>query len=211
MPAKIDLIGQRFGRLVVVSEAGSRNGKVRWNCICDCGNEVVVDTSSLRSGNSKSCGCYQRYMASITGVKHRETQKTRLYNIWLNMKERCLCDTNKGFAGYGARGITVCDEWKDSYVAFRDWALANGYDGSKTLDRVNNNESYSPENCRWATCTEQANNKRNNVLIEFEGETHTISEWAKMFGINYYTLHSRLTKLGWSVDRALLTSSKRGI
>jgi hypothetical protein len=127
---------------------------------------------------------------------------TRLYYIWNNMKQRCINSHNPQFADYGGRGITVCEDWL-KYECFRDWALNNGYSENLTIDRINNNSGYCPENCRWATPREQANNTRKVRLITYNGETHSVCEWSRILNIKQSTLNMRLNKYGWSAEEAL--------
>ncbi len=140
--------------------------------------------------------------------------KTRLHIIWAGMKQRCHCPGASNYKNYGQRGISVCDEWRNDYLAFRDWALANGYEDGLTLDRIRVNENYSPDNCRWSSAKEQANNKRSNVFITHDGVTLTERQWAERIGISYNTLSTRIKTRGWSVERALTTPvkhKKRGV
>ena len=201
----VDLVGQKFGRWVVVERAGSlRNGSALWRCKCECGRVSVVGTNDLKSGRSRSCGCFQMEVARLAGqysVSHGMS-RTRLYSEWKSMKARCYKKSGKDYFNYGGRGITVCPEWRDSFEAFRDWAMANGYRDDLTLDRKDSNGPYSPENCRWATGKEQANNKRSSRLVSFNGETKTIAQWAESSGIGVQTIRYRLDN-GWSVERAL--------
>lgn len=199
----IDLTGQRFGRWTVLSRAESNKWRAtRWLCQCDCGKTKIVVGSSLRRGLSLSCGCLHDELAIQLFTTHGGI-KSRLYKIYHNMKSRCCNKMNPDYHHYGGRGITICDEWLYSFAKFREWALQSGYNEKLTVDRIDVNGAYSPENCRWVTMKVQQNNKRNGRTITFQGETHTISEWADITGISYYTLHSRISKLNWSVERAL--------
>jgi hypothetical protein len=185
-----DLSGIKFGKLTAIKVAyKNKNGESVWECVCDCGNVVNVVCSNLKNGHSTSCGCYKK----ICSITHNET-KTRLHRIWAGIKARCYNTTIPQYKNWGGRGITVCDEWKDSYETFRDWALNNGYQENLTIDRIDNDKGYNPNNCRWATPKQQSNNKRNNTLITFNNETHTISEWAEIIGVKSRTIQRRLVK-----------------
>lgn len=172
MSKLIDLTGERYGRLVVLTRGeNSNSGRTLWLCKCDCGNIVTVSGNDLRRGKTMSCGCYRRETA-IAHCKrdfstHGETN-TRLFRVWTNVKKRCNNPNYKGYKDYGGRGIMICEEWADNYELFREWALANGYDetaprGKCTLDRINVNGNYEPSNCRWVDMKVQNNNKRPRI------------------------------------------------
>lgn len=211
MAALLDLTGRRFGRLVVVKRSAphfSPNGKrsTMWLCRCDCGNEVTAFSQNLVRGRTRSCGCYNDEARRKRSRTHGETD-TRLYGIWCGMKRRCHNQKDEGYSTYGARGITVCDEWRNSYEAFRDWAVAHGYGDGLTIDRQNNDKGYSPDNCRWATAIEQANNRRKTLFVRHNGRYMPLADWARLTGIKYITLYARL-KSGWPIEKALTTQTR---
>lgn len=199
----IDLIGQVFGYLTVIHrmEPSSRQFKdVAWLCVCFCGKQKIALGSRLRNGDTRSCGCLKR--ESISQVKFiHGLSNTPEYEAWNEMRRRCERRTSISFRNYGARGITVCDRWCNSFEKFlADMGPRPGKGYS--LDRIDNTKNYSPENCRWATKQEQNRNKRTNVLITYNGETKTLIEWAEITHLPYYVLRYRIAKL-WSVERTL--------
>ncbi|MCD8376221.1 MAG: hypothetical protein LUD69_04705 [Oscillospiraceae bacterium] len=196
-----DLTGNRYGRLVVVSEAEYKKPYRMWNCVCDCGNTTVVRGTSLTSGHTTSCGCFQRDCASSANTKHG-MYKHRLYRIYGHMVRRCCDEREAGYKNYGGRGIRVCDGWKNSFEKFAEWAYDNGYQDDLTIDRIDVNGNYEPSNCRWVTQKVQANNTRRNRMLEFNGETHTMGQWADILGLSYNLVDSRIFR-GWDVERAL--------
>ena len=198
--AKYNLIGQRFGRLTVLSLAPKKNGIRAWHCLCDCGKTTDVITCSLTQGHTRSCGCYRNDTPMNPRYRKHGMHKTRLYRIWTHMKERCLASYHTSYESYGARGITVCNEWRNSFEAFRDWAMTNGYQDDLTLDRIDVNGNYCPENCRWATRAEQALNRRPNVM--FNGKC--IAQWARELGIGSTTIFTRMRR-GMSIEDAIFT------
>lgn len=204
--AKIDLTGKRFGRLVVIEQDDFvKYDRPRWLCRCDCGNEIVVRGNSLRQGDTVSCGCVKKEHARALAEFHitHGRSKSRIYHIWFSMKSRCHKVKAPDYSRYGGRGIIVCDEWRNSFQAFYDWAIANGYQEDLSIDRINNNGNYCPENCRWVDSNVQNNNTNRNHYVTYNGETLTIAQWSKKCGISKNTLHSRLTRYGWSIERAL--------
>ena len=203
MGKKIDLIGNRYGRLVVIEEAPRhQSGHARWLCKCDCGNTTKpVFGGDLRSGKVLSCGCLHKELVGNAARTHGKKQ-TRLYGIWNNMKNRCSLPSVPCYETYGDRGISVCQEWKDSFEAFFGWAMANGYEDHLTIDRIDNDGNYCPENCRWITRKAQANNLRKNIYIEINSESHTVAEWSNISGIKYTTIYRRYLN-GWTGQKLL--------
>lgn len=172
----LDLTGQRFGRLTAIELGANRNKRRMWRCVCDCGNEKYVTTSNLRCGITKSCGCLHSDLLASRNYKHGGSSN-RLYNVWSNMLSRCYKPYNDRFYCYGGRGIAVCDEWRNNYAAFRDWAMANGYDpdaqyGKCTLDRIDVNGNYEPSNCRWVGMDVQNKNKHDNPSAGRQRDEH---------------------------------------
>lgn len=205
-----DITGQNFGRWTVIECAGrGKHGELQYKCRCRCGTERILRRSSLTSGNSKSCGCLARDVSREKETTHGASG-TRLYRIWAGIIQRC-CNSRERYEWekYGGRGISICDEWRNSFETFRRWALDNGYSENLSIDRIDVNKGYCPENCRWATVYEQNNNKRTSRKITFCGETGTIREFSDRYGLDYSCLYARL-KSGWTIEKALLTPSNNG-
>jgi hypothetical protein len=202
----IDLTGKKVNRLTVLRKVESdKYGHPRWLCRCDCGNETVVWGSELRRGRIQSCGCWKKERMGELNKKHGH-KNDRLYNTWAGMIQRCENPKAHNYKDYGGRGISVCEEWHDFMCFFR-WSMENGYNDDLTIDRINNDAGYEPDNCRWTTYKTQANNKRNNHFLTYNGETHTISEWSKITGIDKGTIRNRIVLHGWSVEKALTTKT----
>jgi len=194
-----DISGQRFGRLLVISYAGRGKHSTVWNCLCDCGNYCQIDGCSLKRGFTRSCGCLAKE-ARITQKTTHGFGKHPLRNTYLLMIKRCYNQEDPSYGRYGGRGITVCDRWRESFESF----VADMGDRPKghSIDRIDNDGPYSPENCRWATVLQQNNNQRRNHKLTCNGETLTITEWANRLGITRRAILSRL-RYGWPTERVL--------
>ncbi|MBR5273592.1 MAG: hypothetical protein IKU25_09440 [Clostridia bacterium] len=194
-----DLTGKKFALLTVISRAESRsNGTPYWNCVCDCGGKAIVSGNNLKFGGVKSCGC-------LLHKKHdtHHLSGTKLYYIWRGMLVRCYDENSNAYKYYGARGISVCEKWKNDFLSFYNWSISNGYKEGLTIDRTNNGLGYSPENCRWVDCKVQANNRAFCKKIEYNGEIKTLMQWCEELNLNYKRVHSRLYRLGWSFEDAI--------
>lgn len=207
-----DLTGKRFGWLIVLEKTEKRSSsrEMVWKCRCDCGNITYVATKNLKSGGTRSCGCYHVMKASIDSWKHGLCEH-KLYSKYYSMLQRCCNTNNPYYHNYGGRGIFVCDEWLDKengFLNFYNWAINNGYSDGLSIDRIDNNGNYEPTNCRWITMTEQKNNTRVNVRISYKGEEHTIAELGRLYKIPYGTLVSRIKTYNWDIDKALITPIK---
>lgn len=202
-PKVQDLTGQRFGRWIVLSRGPySAAGRTRWLCRCDCGVERMVQTNNLKAGRDVSCGCFRRERTIQSNTKHG-MRRTPEYQTWSDMIARCYRPSKVGYERYGGRGITVCDRWKGSFAAFYS-DMGPRLTPKHTIDRLNNDGPYSPENCEWKTSAEQHRNTSSNIILEFDGKTMCLSDWAAHVGINRTTIRKRL-KYGWSIERALST------
>lgn len=211
--------GQRFGRLTVI-ELSHREHVVKKNskgnyykyfykCLCDCGKECVANEDSLRGNRRKSCGCLRtenarRSLHSINAGKEHNLSKHPLYRTFHGLKKRCYNKNCKSYKDYGGRGITICDEWLNSFKSFYDWAMANGYEKGLSIERIDVNKGYSPENCTWIPFGDQAKNTRRSVFYEYKGEKKILGDWAKQYNLPFTCVRRRIDR-GWSLERALNT------
>lgn len=206
----IDLTGKKFERLTVLKfDKKVIQGKGRsyyWLCQCECGNIKSIKSTHLKSGKIKSCGCLQKEIAKNLCTTHN-LSNSKLFKILDAMKGRCYNKNNKSYKYYGGRGIIICDEWKNNFKIFYDWAINNGYQEGLTIDRINVNGNYEPSNCRWITQKQQANNTRANVYITYNNQTHTLMEWSEITGISYSALRHRLQRK-WTIEKTLTTPLK---
>ena len=193
-----DITGQRFGRLVALEHVGFSSNRVTlWKCRCDCGNTIIVREGNLNSGKSQSCGCLNVERTKEANLRHGMAH-TRLYNIWSKMKERCYNTTRKAYKNYGGKGVHVCDEWRNDFQKFYDWAINNGYKENLTIDRINSNGNYEPSNCRWITLSENTRLKYESDFITVRNLSLTIHDWANRIGLSQKTLRDRYKEHGKS-------------
>ncbi len=198
MSARIDLTGQKFGRLTAIS-AASWGRPTTWLCVCDCGTEITVRQGNIRNGHTQSCGCL--LLENKSNLSHGHTsggKNSRTFGCYSNAKSRCFNPKIDRFADYGGRGISMCDRWRDSFSAFLQ-DMGECPDG-QTLERDNVNGHYEPNNCRWASNEEQSRNKRNNILVDIDGKTMVLKDFAKAKGINYHSLHGLMKYHGESAQ-----------
>lgn len=207
-----DLTGKQFSRLSVLRPAEDRVLKIgkhltMWECKCNCGNTVIVRSCDLKSGKVMSCGCYRKETTRAIHTTHGATKgrkAKKLYSVWAGILARCNNPGSAEFQYYGGKGVTVCKGWENDYSAFEKWALTNGYEEGLSIDRIDVNGDYCPENCRWATDIEQANNKTTNKFLEAFGERHTIAEWARKLDVTYNSLYYSLSKNAWDLTKVVV-------
>ena len=215
---KEDLTGREFDRLKVIRyiPASEREGYGKkkdsrvWLCECSCGNTVRLRTQQLTHGKARSCGCYCKdvFRKRIEENRTHGKKNTRLYRIWGDMKDRCFNQSAKDYPRYGGKGVNICEQWVNDFQSFYDWSIKNGYSDNLTLDRIDNNGNYEPDNCRWATMKEQCRNRSNTLIIEYKGEKRPLSEWCEILNIDYHSAHWRL-KNGWSVQKSFETPTRK--
>lgn len=195
-----DITGKKFNYLTPIKPVYKDSiGHTHWLCKCDCGNEIIVDKAHITSGHTKSCGCF-----SIKVHSTHSSSKSRLYKIWIGMRNRC----KRKVQNYGKKGIKVCPEWDRNFVAFQNWALNNGYADDLSIDRINNDGDYCPENCRWATSKEQVQNRDVTIFVVIDGVKDTLANWCEKKQIAYPTVLYRAKVRGWSLEKAILEPVK---
>jgi hypothetical protein len=206
----VNEIGNTYGRLKVIKEVGRKRGAVLYLCECECGENKEITAIDLRSGRVNSCGCLKKELIIEENTTHG-MRKHRLYRIYHNMISRCYNKNSTHFLDYGGRGIIICDIWlnkETGFINFVNWSLKSGYSDNLTIDRMNVNGNYEPNNCRWATASEQNSNKRTTKYVEIDGESKTLKEWCVFYDINYKTARARI-KNGWNIIDALTVPTKR--
>lgn len=199
---RIDLTGQKFGRLKVIEFSYAKNEKTYWKCRCDCGNTKIIDGSALKRKATISCRCYQKEQVTKHGKSY-----TAEYKTWIRMKQRCYDKNTNSYKNYGKRGIKMCRRWRSSFENFLE-DMGKRPSPKHSIDRIDNNGDYTPENCKWSTQKQQHRNKRSNRLITFKNKTKTMTEWSEIVGISSNAIHKRL-KRGWSIHDALTLPCKK--
>ena len=202
MPRFVDLTGMKFGRLTVVRRVYDEEHQTNyWYCDCECGGSTTTTSYSLKTGHTKSCGCLRRERIAASTTKHGDSHD-RLYRIWQCMRNRCSNPNYKFYPEYGGRGISVCDEWDSSYPSFKEWSMSNGYEDGLTIDRIDVNGNYCPENCRWVTMSVQMGNRRNSRIVTYHGDSGCFKHMCKKLDVNYETVNARM-KRGYSFEDAI--------
>ena len=206
-----ELIGKKFNSLTIKervyeTKSGKKTNKRYFRCVCDCGNETIVFLHDLKSGGTKTCGC-----SKVKKFKTHGMSDTRIYGIWTDMKQRCLNKNSVAYKWYGGCGVTICDEWKNDFMNFYNWAINNGYKEDLTLDRIDSKGNYEPENCRWADSYTQLNNTSRNHYVTIDGETRTISQWARFIGCKPMAIHRRIMKGISDVDAVISLKEEYGV
>lgn len=212
---KVDIIGQRFGRLTVISRNGTLGGHSAWLCRCDCGNKKTVVLQNLKSGGVRSCGCLNKEIAPERGRRSKIGERskihgdfgTKLYGVWAAMKRRCFNPNAAYYADYGGRGITVCDEWLE-YPAFKEWAITTGYAEGMSIERIDVDKGYSPSNCAWIPLKEQNRNKRLTIHLDYQGRSYTIKELSELTGLSERTIEGRYRR-GWDIEKIVSTPKQK--
>lgn len=201
--------GMKFGKLTVRELVVNGNTNQRkYLCDCECGGTKITSEDNLKRGHCRSCGCLYKGHGGSKKKNIFMGSDSKLYRTWSGIKSRCFDQNSHNYHNYGGRGITMCDEWKNDYNTFKKWALHNGYDESGgrdcSIDRIDTNGNYDPYNCRWATAKEQANNTRQNTIVEYDGKKMSLSQWADYLKMDYSSFMSRWVR-GWTMERIVNT------
>lgn len=207
----MDLTDRKFNMLTVKERmSNSKQGRARWKCLCDCGNYCIVESSKLLNETTKSCGCYRKLRIGNESRKHGRA-RTKIYETWCHIKQRCFDKNDPRYDDWGGRGITICNEWKENFQSFYDYVSELPHFGEKgySIDRIDNDGNYEPENVRWVTRIVQNNNTRRNHYLTYNGKTQTIAQWARELGVSPYMIYSRINRCHWSLEDALTLPSKR--
>ena len=200
---KHELSGKRFGRLLVIEKSGvTPNGIILWKCLCDCGNIVSIRSTHLVNGKTKSCGCFQRDVASKLKKSHGLSD-SRLFMIWQAMKQRCNNSNSDYYKFYGGKGIKICAEWESDFLSFYNWSISNGYTDKLTIDRIDINKGYSPDNCRWATASEQSNNKSDVKYVTYHGAKGSFTDMCRKLNVNRSTIQYRCREHKLTFEEAI--------
>lgn len=213
----LDLTNKKFGKLTVLKlqekrpltyKGGKRGFAYYWLCQCECGNKKIIRQDHIIKNGTLSCGCLQKQIAREKCLQNNKTHELshhKLYKIYYNIKSRCYNPKTQNYYLYGGRGIKMCKDWYKDFFSFYTWAINNDYKEDLTIDRIDVNKDYEPNNCRWIDIKTQANNRRNNHYITCNNETHTIAEWAEKLKLKRGTLSARINNYNWSIEKALFT------
>lgn len=195
-----DLTGKTYNMLTVIKRLpNNSSGATVWECQCECGRITKVRSSNLKNGNVKSCGCLKHRSTSTTHNK----SNTKLYGIWNAMKQRCYNPNYHAYKNYGGRGIIICDDWVNSFNNFYNWAINNGYQEGLSIERINVDDNYYPNNCTWITLAQQAQNRRSCHMFCYNNKKQNLTQWCNELGLDYKLVHNRIFKLNWSFERAI--------
>ena len=198
----VNITNQKFGKLYAVKLVSKdKNNRERWLFKCDCGQEKIIDKSSVKTGKTKSCGCWQLENNKVIGITHNKS-RTREFKIWLGIKKRCLNKKHSTYKNYGERGIKICDRWKDSFENFLA-DMGSAPSELYSIDRIDNNGNYEPLKCKWVTRKEQNNNTRRNRIVSYKGNNYTLSNLCDKLGLKYQLIYDRVTKLKWKIEEAI--------